>query len=275
MQQALFLLATMLVGTSVAHAGTATITNKGSSRPSTLEYRGADKLRMATDAQGYLLKRDGKLYMVQGAKGQETVIDAGNMLSTFGANAPKGPNPSKVISLKKTGQTETVAGISGEVWAMRFVDSEGKERETDLVLSGDARVRELRDALHGFTLALLGNDAEGIAAAERMIAELKQRGRGMLRFGSDMQVTQITDTPVASARFDLPAEPMAMPDFSSLMGGKKPASSQDAAAGEYLDEKAGRQQKRIEQRADDEVDEASDKAVDKLLNKAFDKLFGG
>lgn len=275
MRQTFILTAALLASASVAQAGTATIMGQGSSRPSTLEYRGADKLRMATDAQGYLLNRDGKLYMVQGSQGKETVIDAGNMLGKFGASTPKGPNPSKIISLKKTGQSEKVAGIKGEVWSMRFVDSDGKQQDTDLVLSKDARVRELRDAMHGFTLALLGNDANGVAAAERMITELKQRGRGILRFGSDMTVTEITGTKVAKSRFELPAEPMAMPDFSSLMGNSKKPAEQDSAAGEYLDEKAERQQKRVEQRADDEVDEASDKAVDKLLNKAFDKLFGG
>ncbi len=267
--------AALALGCALAHAGTATIMNAGSSRPTQLEYRGGDLSRMAADAQSYLLNRDGKLYMVQGAAGQETVIDAGSMLSTFGATTPRGPNPSKVISLADTGKKETVAGIRGEVWALRYIDSDGKQHDTDLVLSRDPRVRELRDALHGFTLALLRGDDDGVAAAERMTAELKQRGRGMLRFGSEMRVTELSDTRVADARFALPAKPMALPDFSALMGGGSKPAAQDSAASGYLDQKADRQQQRVEQRTDEEVDQATDKAVDKLLNKAFDKLFGG
>lgn len=258
-----------------AQAGMASIQNEGGI--SQLEYRGAQYLRMATDAEGYMLHRDGRLYMVQGRPGQETVMDAGAMLGMFrGAMPDPGPQPQRIESLKPTGASETVAGISGEVWSLRYVDDQGRQQQADLVLSKDARVRELSEAFNGFSLTLMRLSGQDTAPLERMTAELKKTGRGMLRYGSEMKVTYLSGDAIASSRFDLPAEPMAMPDFSGLAGrgGQPAATNGGSAAGEYVGEKAQRQQSRVEDRTEQEVDNATDRAVDKVLNKAFDKLFG-
>lgn len=258
-----------------AQAGMASIQNEGGI--SQLEYRGAQYLRMATDAEGYMLHRDGRLYMVQGRPGQETVMDAGAMLQMFrGAMPDTGPQPQRIESLEPTGASETVAGISGEVWSLKYVDDKGRNQQTDLVLSKDARARELSEAFNGFSLTMLRLSGEDTAPAERMMAELKKKGRGILRYGNEMKVTYLSGDQIASSRFELPVEPMAMPDFSGLAGrGSQPAANSDtSAAGGYVGEKAQRQQDRVEDRADQEVDDATDKAVDKALNKVFDKIFG-
>lgn len=284
----------LLAVTSWAQAGSAVIRNGGQSGTSELEYRGTELLRMTTDKHGYMLNRKGTLYFVSGKPGQETVMESSSMMSMFKGNVPSsGPSPVTLKNLEKTGRRESVAGIKGDIWKMTFINEKGKTEETELVLSSKKSVVELRDAMHGLTIALLksvGKDSD-VKASEKMMDELRSRGLGILRFGDDMEIISLSSESIPKSRFDLPAEPMQVPNFSNLLGGLKQApqansgsaaaSSQDengsenTAAGDYAKEKAERQEDRVKNRADDEVDKATDKAVDKAIDKVFGKLFGG
>ncbi len=243
-----------------------------------MEYVGDNKLRMGTGRDGYLVHRDGKVYMVSGEPGQETVIDAGAAFQMMRGMMPDTqPNASRVNSMQNTGRKETVAGIVGEVWSVSYVDENGKTQQSEMVLSGDKRARELRNAMHGMSRAFLKLAGKNPADADVMVNELKQRGKGILRFGDDMTVTSISGQNVASSRFDLPAEPMAMPNMQGFGGGGSQASEKSGGGfslGGLFGKKAERQADRVENRTDSEVDEQTDKAVDKALDKAFGKLFG-
>lgn len=270
------LLATLLVGT--AFAGTASIMN--GKDVTDIEYSG-DKLRMDTDAngEGYMVIRDGRMFIVTG----ETVMDASAMMSMFGGAIPDpGPSVAKVEDLRKTGRSETVAGIQGEVWEIRYVDEGGRPQTNEVVLSKDARAREFQQAMGLMTRTLLQAAGKDSRSADAMLNEFEKRGRGMLRMGNEFRVSALTGQRVAEDRFSLPSEPFSLPGFggnAAFSGNDDDAAASDGGRGlkglgGLFGKKAERQQGRIEDRTEAEVDEATDSAVDKALNKAFDKLFG-
>nr|MBV6629146.1 hypothetical protein [Oceanococcus sp. HetDA_MAG_MS8] len=270
------LLATSLVGT--AFAGTASIMN--GKDVTDIEYSG-DKLRMDTDdkGEGYMVIRDGRMFVVTG----ETVMDASAMMSMFGGAIPDpGPSVAKVEDLRKTSRSETVAGIRGEVWEIRYLDDDGRPQTSEVVLSKDARAREFQQAMGLMTRTLLQAAGKDTRSADVMLDEFEKRNRGMLRMGDEFRVSALTDQRVAQDRFNLPSEPVSLPGFGSnsvFSGDDDRAAASDEGRGlkglgGLFGKKAERQQGRIEDRTEAEVDEATDSAVDKALNKAFDKLFG-
>ena len=267
-------MATLLAGT--ASAGTATIMNGKDA--TTIEYAG-DKLRMNTDDEGYMVIRDGRMYVVTDG----TVMDASSMMGMFGAAIPApGPSAAKVEKLSNTGRTETIAGILGEIWEIRYIDDDGKAKTSEVVLSGDARAREFQAALGLMTRTLLNAAGKDTRGADVMLREFESRKRGMLRMDDEFRVSALTDQRVAEDRFSLPSEPVSLPGF----GGNATASDNEdqaqagnkggalGALGGLFGKKAERQQERVEDRTESEVDEATDSVVDKALDKAFDKLFG-
>lgn len=265
----------MLAGGS-AWAGVAVL--KSGNDVMQMEYVGDNLLRMGVGRDGYMIFRDDKIYMVSGEPGQETVMDAGAAFQMMGGMMPETqPHASGVNSMKNTGRKETVAGITGDVWTVSYVDDQGKTQQTDMVLSGDKRARELRNAMHGMTRAFLKLAGKDPGQADVMVNELKQRGKGILRFGNDMTVTSLSGERVASSRFELPAEPMSMPNMQGFGSGNSAASEKSGGGfslGGLFGKKAERQAERVENKTESEVDSQTDKAVDKALEKAFGKLFG-
>lgn len=267
----------MLAGGS-AWAGVAVL--KSGKDVMQMEYVGDNLLRMGSGRDGYMVFRDGKIYMVSGEPGQETVIDAGAAFQMMRGMMPDTqPSASRVNSMTNTGRKETVAGIVGEVWSVSYVDENGKPQQGEFVLSGDKRARELRNAMHGMSRAFLKLAGKDPSQADVMVNELKQRGKGILRFNDEMTVTSLSGERVASSRFDLPAEPMAMPNMQGFGGGASQAQSNEKSGGGFslgglFGKKAERQADRVENRTESEVDQQTDKAVDKALDKAFGKLFG-
>ncbi len=268
-------LVAMLAGGS-AWAGVAVL--KSGKDVTQIEYVGDNMLRMGTGRDGYMVFRDNKIYMVTGEPGQETVMDAGAALQMMQGMVPDTqPNASRVNSMSNTGRKENVAGIVGEVWSISYVDGNGQPQQSEMVLSGDKRARELRNAMHGMSRTILQLTGKDPAQADVMVNELKKRGKGILRFDDDMTVTSVSSERVASSRFDLPAEPMAMPNMQGFGGGSSSASEKSGGGfslGGLFGKKAERQADRVENRTESEVDTQTDKAVDKALDKAFGKLFG-
>lgn len=254
------------------------------SQVSTVEYRGDNYLRMSSEGQeGYMLQRSDKLYMVTNGM----VIDAGATMKMFSGMVPdSGPQASAIKSMNKTDRYETIAGIRGRVWMVTYTDHKGREKTDEVVLSGDKRVIELRDAMMGFSKTMLkaaGKDANQVDA---VFSALKEKDKGYLRFGNEMKVVSISGESVSKNRFDLPAEPTTMPNMGNIFSGNASAeagASADGAEagagggfslGKLFGQKAERQQDRVEERTDAEVDQQTDNVVDKALDKAFNKLFG-
>ncbi len=245
------------------------------------EYRGGDQLRITTDGQnGYMVTRNGEIFMVTQSEGQVMVMSLSQTLGMFGAQAGAA-SPStvegKLLSLEPTGGTETVAGIKGEVYRVRYLDQEGQERTTDLVLSDDRRAREFQRALFTMINGFAGAAGKTMEGPEELQARLTKMNKGTLRFGEQMWVTAISDREIDPSRFVLPAEPMDMSAMGGMFGGNPPAGGGESGGGfmsRIFGDKAQRQQDRVEDRTDQEVDRQTDEAVDSVMDRAFDKIFG-
>lgn len=241
--------------------------------------------------QAWQLLRDGKIYSVTVQNGKPVVMELSGMLKMMGsmvksqAGARTGPNDvQEVHSLKPTGRRETVAGVSGEVYLLDYQPEQGERRQEEVVLSGNATVREMTLAMmqYGRTLALaMGQpEPEGSRELQRQFGD---RQLGLLRFGSQLKATRISGQAPAASRMELPAKPMAMPDLgglaglAGLAGGARSTSKEEPSEGAVEREanrQVERQKDRVSQRAQAESEAAVDRGVDKAIEKALGKLFG-
>ena len=245
------------------------------------EYDGDSQLRINMEQDGnYMVLKGGEIYMVTNAEGQVMVLSLNQTMSMFGAQA-SAASPStvegKLLSLDSTGRKETVAGISGEVYDVRYIDQDGKERATELVLASDNRAIEFQRALFAMTSSMARAAGKSLEGPEELQNRLTKMNMGTLRFGRDMWVTAISDRRVDPARFALPAEPTDMSAIGDMFGGAQSGDEDGSTGGlmsKIFGDQAQRQKDRVENQADREVDRQTDEAVDSAIDKAFDKLFG-
>jgi hypothetical protein len=278
-----------LVSALPALAGTATVTAGGEGQSMTFEYADGNLLRMSTSEDSYMLMRDNTLFIVANEGGEPMVFNASSMMRGFSGmiqQAAPAATTNEFVALKKTGRTETVAGITGDVYRLTMLE-EGKERTEEVVMSNDERAIEFRDALFVMaraTMAALDNP-ESKANSEEMEAQLRKTGMGILRVGDEMAVSRISGETIAAARFDLPAEPMDMQSLGAMMGSmgqgdmqgdddQKEAGGMFSGMMKALGGQGERQADRASEQVDEEVQEEADNAVDKALDKAFGKFFG-
>ncbi|KGE04403.1 hypothetical protein [Pseudohaliea rubra] len=281
--------ALLLLGGLPAAAGTATIAS-GDGDTMTFEYRGGELLRVggAEDAS-YMLVRDNTLYVVSFDDGEAMVINASSMMKGFSGMLQQAAPPAttaEFVSLEKTGRSETVAGIKGEVYLLT-TNEDGEERTQEVVMSDDKRAIEFRDALFMMGRAAMEafDDYQLPEDDKDVQKQLEAMNLGVLRVGEDMTVTSLSGDSIATARFELPAEPMDMQGLGAMMGAMGQSSGEEAANDgksgglfsgmmDAFGGKADRQADRTEQKVDDKVDRETDSAVDKAVDKVFGKLFG-
>lgn len=274
---------TATAGTAVIEAGSGSDTTRMS-----LEFRsGLLRMQPQSSEDGTIIVRDGKVYTV--ASGM--VMELGSMMNQLGGammNSAPGAGPDDVgrfVSLTSTGRSETVAGIKGEVFEVKYEDGDGKLTTEQMVLTRDARAREMREAMEAMSLHMRAAVQRPETAEEKKLAAAFSE-YGVLRYGSDFRVVSLTDQNPPLSRFELPAEPTQMPNLGELLGGgaavEANANAEAGGSGGGLGQafgglfgnKAERQQQRVEQRVEGETDQATDEAVDGLMDKAMDKLFG-
>lgn len=242
----------------------------------TFEYQG-DQLRINMDRDsGYMIMQGERIYVVSESDGEIMVIDLKQTLSMFG-NMAQAAIPDmaavNVESLERTGRSETVAGISGDVYLMKFTDHEGKPQQAEIVLSPDRRALGFRDAVHRMASSLSSMMAQQ-GTHDRLQAQLDGMDLGVLRYGDDMRVTAITETQVADARFTLPAEPTDLTGLGGLWGagavGGGEGGFMSGILGNNAAEKAAESQNaEQEEKAANPIENAG-----KEIGKAFGKLFG-
>lgn len=270
-----------LAGTAVIEAGSGKDVHRVD-----LEYRpGLLRMQPQGAEEGTMIARDGKVYTV----GQGMVIEISSVMGMMGeqlANtASNGPDDvRRFVGFNNTGRRETVAGIGGEVYVLQYEDGNGKVVSEEMVVSKDAKARELSEAMEGMTTSMRAAMKKAETAEERKLsAALK--GYGVLRFGQDFRVVSLSDKTPAASRFELPAAPTQMPDLGGMFGAGAGASAEASAGSEggggigkalggLFGGKAERQQQRVEQRVEGEADQATDEAVDSLMDKAMGKIFG-
>ncbi len=193
---------------------------------SRIEFDTSRRVRVQADRSGnsYLVVRDAAAYAVADVNGQTLVFDYAQAMATMGGMArslaPRSlVTDGRFVSLTGPGRTETIAGFSGQVWLLTTVNKAGRERQDEVVLTRDPRVRELTDAMLAtgriVARAFPELDAD---ANEQLAAELRNRGTGLLRVGNSYLVERLDPATPPAARFALPSEPMVLPDLGGLFG---------------------------------------------------------
>lgn len=278
---ALFLLASVpaLAGTAVIEAGSGKDVHRVD-----LEYRpGLLRMQPQGAEEGTMIARDGKVYTV----GQGMVIEIssamGMMADQLSNTTSTGPDDvRRFVGFNNTGRRETVAGVGGEVYVLQYEDGNGKLVSEEMVVSKEAKARELSEAMEGMTTSMRAAMKKAETAEERKLAAAL-KGYGVLRFGQDFRVVSLSDKTPPASRFELPAAPTQLPDLGGMLGagasaeasaGSESGGGIGKALGGLFGNKAERQQQRVEQRVEGEADQVTDEAVDSLLDKAMGKIFG-
>ena len=112
-------------------------------------------LRMDIGAMNsYSLQRDGTIYAITTMGGQITVMDFGQMAEQL-ADMPgaaedqgMGPNaagvvfPESIEDIRETGETREIAGITGQIHEIDWIDNQGTAHTDTAVLTDDPRLLE-------------------------------------------------------------------------------------------------------------------------------------
>jgi len=196
-------------------AGIATLATGSGQNAETLvlEYDDNGHTRMnmpaSQEGSGYMLSRDGKVWMVMNMQGQTMVMDMARMAALA---APSGDDTlqQEFISARATGKKETVAGFEGEVYELSWKDKAGKQTAM-AVLSKDPAVVEYSNAWMKFAETMAR--AMGQKTDNSIGHYLEKEGLGMLKMGDDFQVVSIKPGKVNEQDFILPKATMQMPMF--------------------------------------------------------------
>ena len=214
---ALALALTVLTPLPLLAAGSATI--KNGDDVSRMSWQDPQTVRTDTATEdAYMVLRDGKTYLVstQIDSGMPPVMEVGDMvqgladaLDEDGALTSPSARTPRIESVRKTGRTETVAGIQGDVYDVTLVDDQGETSHQSMVLTSDALATEMTAAYFAISGSIVGTER----VAEFTDA-LPARQRGLLRLGDDIVVQAISSAAPAADTFELPAEPV---NFGDLM----------------------------------------------------------
>ena len=260
---------------------------------STIEFRD-DQIRMELEGagvDGYMLMRDGSLYTVTTQGGQPFVMDLGvmiNMLGGFMEEQPTLEAPiSNLVTVESTGRTEQVAGISGQVYNVTYIDEGGRQITEEVVIGNHPALRTLSRTLESWSRTMAEQMNSDVVDYEDTMGQLLTRGDGILRLGSHYRLVSIDGNAPPASRFELPAAPQQMPDLGALMSGalnnnqnqpeaqsqaqqEAPAEAQGSnPIGDFFNRRSQRQQDRVESRTEQEVDQATDRAVDRAIDNIF------
>lgn len=202
----------LLVPAHVFAAGTATLEVRSEQSNSRMDMSWRDdnlRLDLPDEAGGYMVVRGGKTYSVTQQQGQTMVLDMSSLKEMGQSGEQGGGVDTDIGSLEKleaTGETETIAGIDGDVYQVVWTDANGDTHENTAVLSDHELVRGMSDAFRRSAEAMGGN-------GDLFNDALQERGAGVLRFSDDFRVVDITDDAPPASDFELPAEPMSLEDL--------------------------------------------------------------
>jgi hypothetical protein len=159
--------------------------------------------------------------------GQPLVLDAQSAAGLLGGG-PLQTSPDMIRSLTRlvaTGTHETVAGRAGDVYAVTYVDAEGRTRTGRGVLGPQPEVRELTQVLARMAILLQTAAQQPAQGTERVLSALNQRGMGLLAYETQFRVEKISPAAPAPGVLDLPASPGQLPgNLGQLLQGLSPQS---------------------------------------------------
>jgi hypothetical protein len=213
-----------VVSTGAAAAGVATVHT--GDRTLTVSFQGGDaRVDVSGVQRGYLVLRGDKVYSVMQVNGQPLVLDAQSAAGMLGGG-PLHTSPDMIRSLTHiaaTGAHESVAGRAGDVYTVTYVDAQGRTRKGRGVLGPQPEVRELTQVLAHMAVLLQRAGQQPAQGTEQVLAALKQRGMGLLAYGTQFRVEKISTVAPAPGTLDLPANPGQLPgNLGQLLQGLSP-----------------------------------------------------
>lgn len=183
-----------------------------------LESRG-DDLRMGSPAnpEGYMLLKDGAVYMVSDGPDGPMVFDLAAMMGSMAAMMPQGlpgaaaeSETAPTASIERTGRYETHAGLKGEI-----VTLTSEAGRNEVVLSDDADVRAAFAAFRRLSESLASSMPPGFGAPPVPMPDVDLdralASTGVLRVDDALVLTAIERTAPAAERLALPAAPITNP----------------------------------------------------------------
>ncbi len=177
----------------------------------TVEYDDQGRVRMnvpeSPGASGYMLARDGKVWMVMNAEGQTMVMDMAQM-AAMGTVNNDDTLQQEFVSAKPTGEKQTVAGFEGEVYELTWKEK-GKTRTDKVVLSKDPLVVEYSNAWMKFAESMAKSMGQKMNNSIGQYFE--KEGVGMLKMGDGFEVVSIKSGKANEQDFVLPKATMQMP----------------------------------------------------------------
>lgn len=151
---------------------------------------------------GYSLLRNGTVYVVTTRNGETTVRD----MSTAAAlvmQAQEGKRDEPAYSIEATGESETIAGIAGQVY--RVTQSrKGQQKTSESVFTDEPLVVEM-------TQAYFGAIGKTNLSFKRMVDALPVDHPGLLRLSNAITLVEVSDKAPPAGDFELPAEPANTP----------------------------------------------------------------
>ncbi|MCL7743858.1 hypothetical protein LV476_02675 [Guyparkeria hydrothermalis] len=217
-------LVSLLLPVTAAYAAGSARFSTGDPNVPTLTFSWQDVAHSRLDTPNqpaHVLAIDGKAWGVASVAGRPVSMDLESLAKLLGKDSSLtqlGPNtvvPAQLTAMERTGQTETVAGIQGEVYRVSWQDSNGKAHVDEAVFTGDALVQEMQTALIGGMTRAIASGT-GVSGHEQAQRELERRGLAVLRFGDDFRLESIERSDQPDERFALPGKPV---DLQRMMRG--------------------------------------------------------
>lgn len=178
-----------------------------------------DALRMDIEGMdAYMLMRAGEIYSVSNAGGQIMVMPLSQLKGMAQSAGQSGPAqdqagvvfPESITEMRDTGETREVAGITGRVFEVDWVDDKGTAQTDTAVLSDNSLLLEHQAAKIGFVRAISDNPPNPL------LLEMYDRGLAALSFGDRFKVLAISDDAGADGNFVLPADPIDLGDMMNM-----------------------------------------------------------
>lgn len=229
--------------------GTYLASGDGESQQLTISYKDERNIRMEVGKGSYVLITGDKAYTVHVQGSETTVVDL-DTLPKLGALPPghppkTGSKPAREPKITKTGRTETIAGIKGDVYEV--VDEDGKRYE--VVLSTDKRVQVLNRAMAAVGKRMAQSLGAGVAEEiDRGMKQAEKLGYGgVLRAGNEFRLQSLQEKAQPAGHYALPrgAAPMKMPAMPA-MPQFDPSMMNDPAAMERFQKQMEAAQKQME-----------------------------
>ncbi|MGM0561610.1 MAG: hypothetical protein ACQETX_11140 [Pseudomonadota bacterium] len=186
----------------------------------TERWRGGALRTDIAGVEAYMLLRDGEIYSITSAGGRVMVMALSALADLPQAQGTQSTDqlktgaglamPSEVQEIDATGEVKDVAGVTGEIYEISWLDEEGASHTDSAVLSDDPRLLENQQLKMEMSNLVQGQEANPLLEA------LQEKGLAALSFGDRFEVLSLEDHPGPEGDFLLPAEPM---DLGDMMGG--------------------------------------------------------